>query len=65
MWTTYRWIIEDEESELFSEEFFTQVWNGDAKEHKKCVRELFPDEKCRCLGQITQEEAEMMGLDTY
>ena len=29
------------------------------------AKELFPNENPRCLGQVSEEEAEMMGLDTY
>jgi len=65
MWTTYWWEITDENSELCGEEFFTELEDADAKEHKAYVRDLFPGEKVRCLGQVTEEEAEMMGLDTY
>ena len=65
MWTTYWWIIEDEDSELCGEEFFTELENAGRKEHNDYVTELFPNENPRCLGRVTHEEAEMMGLDTY
>lgn len=65
MWTTYWWVIEDENSDLCGEEFFTELEDADATVHKAYVRKLFPNEKCRCLGQVSEEEAEMMGLDTY
>ena len=65
MWTTYWWIINDEESELCGEEFFTELINADALDHKKYVKELFPNEKPKCLGMVSREEAEMMGFDTY
>lgn len=65
MWTTYWWGIYDEESELCGEEFFTTLKDGDAIEHKKYAQSLFPNEKLTCYGLITEDEAEMMGLDTY
>lgn len=65
MWTTYWWIIEDENSELCGEEFFTELEGAGRKEHNDYVAKLFPNENPRCLGRVTQEEAEMMGLDTY
>ncbi len=64
-WTTYWWEIDDEESELCGEEFFTALKGGSREDHKKYVRELFPDENPKCLGKVSEEEAEMMGLDTY
>lgn len=65
MWTTYWWTIDDENSDLCGEEFFTELKDGDKKAHRDYVLTLFPNEKPRCLGEVSQEEAEMMGLDTY
>lgn len=65
MWTTYWWGIEDEDSELCGEEFFTELENAGRAEHNKYVLELFPNENVKCYGRVTEEEAEMMGLDTY
>lgn len=65
MWTTYWWIIEDENSELCGEEFFTALKDADAIDHKNYVKEVFPNETCRCLGLVSEKEAEMIGLDTY
>ena len=65
MWTTYWWIIEDEESELCGEEFFTELKDVTREQHRSYVKELFPNENPRCLGQVSEEEAVMMGLDTY
>lgn len=65
MWTTYWWTIDDENSDLCGEEFFTELKDGDRKSHYDYVLTLFPNEKPRCLGKVSQEEAEMMGLDTY
>ena len=65
MWTTYWWMFVYEDSALCGEEFFTELENAGRKEHNDLVRELFPNENPRCLGEVTQEEAEMMGLGTY
>lgn len=70
MWVTYWFGIEDEESELCGEEFFIEVQDCfDAKETRKYAikyaKEIFPNEKLTCYGKVTEEEAEMMGLDTY
>lgn len=64
-WTTYWWGIEDEDSELCGEEFFTELENADKATHKAYVQYLFPNENPKCYGKVTEEEAEMMGLDTY
>lgn len=65
MWSTYWWEITDEYSELCGEEFFTELKDADYTDHLAYVQELFPDEKVKSLGRVTEEEAEMMGLDTY
>ncbi len=65
MWSTYWWEIIDEDSELCGEEFFTELKNADAIDHKKYAKEIFPNEKLHCLGEVSAEEAEIMGLDTY
>ncbi|MDT3386411.1 MAG: hypothetical protein LIR46_01380 [Bacteroidota bacterium] len=65
MWTTYWWMFVDEDSALCGEEFFTELENATFADHKAMVKDLFPDENPRCLGEVTQEEAEEMGLDTY
>lgn len=64
-WTTYWWAVEDEESDIDGEEFFTELQNADAHKHKQYAHELFPNVRLRCFGEVSQEEAEMMGLDTY
>lgn len=64
MTTIYWWIIDDEESEFCGEQFFTEI-EGGRKEHNDYVRDLFPNENLRCLGRVTEEEAEVTGLDTY
>ena len=65
MWTTYWWMFDDEESEFCGEEFFTTLENASRDAHCNYVGELFPNESPCCLGRVTEEEAEMMGLDTY
>lgn len=65
MWTTYWWGITDEESSLCGEEFFTELKDADYIDHLIYVQELFPNEKVKSYGKVTEYEAEMMGLDTY
>ena len=65
MWTTYWWEMIGEDSDLFGEEFFTALMDADAIDHLNYVKELFPNEEIRCLGWIDEQDAEMMGLDTY
>lgn len=64
-WTTYWWKIVGEDSDLCGEEFFTRLRNADALDHKRYARQIFPNEKFRCLGLVSEFDAEMMGLDTY
>lgn len=64
-WTTYWWGIEDEDSDLCGEEFFTELENATLEDHKEYVKKLFPNENLACYGQVSAAEAEMMGLDTY
>jgi len=65
MLTTYWWEVIDEKSDLCGEEFFTELPNATKVAHYEYARWNFPGVKLRCLGQVSQEEAEMMGLDTY
>lgn len=58
-----------EDSELCGEEFFVQVKrvpgdNGKA-EALLIAEDNFPGEELRCLGWVTDETAEDIGLDTY
>ena len=64
-WTTYWWGIEDEDSDLCGEEFFTELENGTIEQHAVYAKSIFPDEILVCYGQISTVAAEMMGLDTY
>ena len=65
MWTTYWWGIEDEDSEICGEEFFTELLDATYEQHLEYVREVFPNEDPVCYGKVSETEAEMMGLDTY
>ncbi len=65
MWTTYWWGINDEDSELCGEEFFTELEDADKSAHRAYAKQIFPNERLTCYGRVTEEEAEMMGLDTY
>lgn len=64
-WTTYWWTITGVDSDLCGEEFFTELKDADAIDHKKYAQSIFPNEKLHCLGMVTEYEAECMGLDTY
>ena len=65
MTTTYWFEIVGEESELCGEEFLTELENATKEKHIAYAQELFPNEKIRCYGKISEFEAEMMGIDTY
>lgn len=65
MWTTYWWEFTDEYSDRCGEEFFTALKDADAIDHKRYVKKLFPNERVECLGEVSEEDAEIMGLDTY
>lgn len=65
MWTTYWWAVVDEGSYLDGEEFFTELENANKEEHRTYAEEVFPNVNLTCYGRVTEEEAEMMGLDTY
>lgn len=65
MWTIYWWVIKDENSEYQGEEFFTELLGATKEEHKAYVEQLFPDTYVKCLGRVTREDADDMGLDTY
>lgn len=65
MWTTYWWTITGVDSDLCGEEFFTELENASKEEHRAYAKNIFPNEKLTCFGKVTEEEAEMMGLDIY
>lgn len=64
-WYTYWWEMDNEDSILCGEEFFTELKTPDKEEHRKYAQSIFPNESLKCLGKVTETEAEMMGLDTY
>lgn len=64
-WSTYWWIIDDSESELCGEQFFTELKNADYKEHQAYVKKLFPNEKPYCFGEISAVRARMMDFHIY
>lgn len=65
MRTTYWWEIEDENSDLDGEEFFTELEDADKFEHLQYAKQLFPNTNLICCGKVSLYEAERMGLDTY
>lgn len=65
IWTTYWFMIDDEESDLSGEEFLTELKNGTKEQHINYAHELFPNVNIMCYGKISPFEAEVMGLDTY
>ena len=65
MWTTYWWGITGEDSDLCGEEFFTALEDGTRADHEKYAHDLFKKEQLVCYGKVSEEEADMMGLDTY
>lgn len=65
MWTTYWWEVTDEESDLCGEEFFTELPDATKATHTEYAKSIFPGVELHCLGRVSQEEAEAMGLDTY
>lgn len=68
MWTNWWFEIVGEESELCGEQFFVavKVPIEEAKaEAMKIAKENFPNEELICYGWVSDEEADMMGLDTY
>ena len=73
-WTTYWFEIVGEDSDLCGEEFFTALYTAFCRnkrskklkaQHVDYAQSIFPGENIKCLGYVTEEEAEMMGLDTY
>ena len=65
MWSTYWWGIEDENSDMCGEEFFTALKDATKEQHRAYAKEIFPGENPVCYGFVTEEEADRMGLDTY
>jgi len=65
MVTIYWWGIETEDSELCGEEFLTELENATSADHIEYARKLFPGEELVCYGEVSEYEAEAMGIDTY
>lgn len=64
-WSTYWFVVDDENSDICGEEFFTELENATKADHIKYAQEIFPGEKLKCYGKVSATEAEIMGLDTY
>ena len=65
-YTIYWWTITGADSDLCGEMFFTELdGEADTLDHLSYAKEIFPNEKLHCFGQITAEEADYMGYDTY
>lgn len=62
MWTTYWWIIDDEENNIYNEEIFTEVKHGKEKDHREFLSEVFPNKKLFCMGKISKRKAKKMQL---
>lgn len=62
MWN-YLFEIVGEWSEICGEQFFVQC--DTRKEADEILGQYFWGEKVKYLGKYTDEEAEIMGLDTY
>lgn len=59
----YLFEIIGEESEICGERFFVQA---ETREEADEIREeWFADEEVECLGEYTDEYAEILGYDTY
>ena len=62
MWN-YLFEITSEWSDMCGEQFFVQCDTRD--EADEILGEYFWGEKCHYLGRYSDEEAEIMGYDTY
>ena len=68
MWSTWWFGFEDENSDLFGEEFVVEVnvtLDKAKAEAIKQAKKIFPNEKIICYGRVSELDAEIMGLDTY
>lgn len=59
----YWCAITDVDSDYYGEEFFVEA--NSKKEVSKIVALHFPGEAVACYGPISEEEADMIGYDTY
>ena len=60
-WLTYWFCIEDVDSDLCGEEFFVEAEDRIAANKTACV---YFEEPHNC-GEVTWEEADALGYDTY
>lgn len=65
MWSTYWFEITDLDSEFCGEEFLTELEDATKEDHVAYARSIFPDVEIMCHGDVTEDEAIMLGLDTY
>lgn len=65
MWYTYWWEFADEYDTMCGEQFFTELKSDNPLTHLNYAQKIFPGHKLHCIGFVTAEMAEMMGLDTY
>ena len=59
----YLFEIVGEDSELCGELFFVQA--VDREEADELLKVWFADEEVECIGEYTDEDAEILGYDTY
>ena len=64
-WRTWHFGIVGEDSEFCGEEFLVALQNATKKDAIAYAHEQFPNEKLRCYGEVSEFEADIMGLDTY
>ena len=65
---TSTWWFEITSGDYEGEEFFVEIEGVLGHTERDAVdraQQIFPTETLRCLGRVSQTEAEMMGLDTY
>ena len=62
---TYWFEIDDKDSDLCGEEFFVELKDAQKSDAYRYACEIFPDVHLRLIAEVSQFEAEMMGLDTY
>ena len=61
---TYWFEIITEDSDLCGQEFFIEM-DGTPLDAMNKAEELFPCEECLLYGEVSEDTAEEMGLDTY
>lgn len=65
-YTIYWWTITGVDSDLYGEMFFTELdGEADALDHLGYAKAIFPNERLYCFGEVTSDEADCMGYDTY